>query len=96
MENKEIVFTTEIDQLIENMDLTQEPPIKEPERQYWFMKKARQLVQEKEQELGRPLTACTVTFGCQMNARDSEKLAGVLERIGYVETEDENADFVIY
>ena len=51
MENKEIVFTTEIDQLIENMDLTQEPPIKEPERQYWFMKKARQLVQEKEQEL---------------------------------------------
>lgn len=96
MENKEIVFTTEIDQLIENMDLTQEPPIKEPERQYWFMKKARQLVQEKEQELGRQLTACTVTFGCQMNARDSEKLAGVLERIGYVETEDENADFVIY
>ena len=31
-----------------------------------------------------------------MNSRDSEKLAGVLERIGYVETEDENADFVIY
>ena len=96
MENKEIVFTTEIDKIIDNMDLNQEPPAQEPERQYWFMKKARQLVQEKEQELGRPLTACTVTFGCQMNARDSEKLAGVLERIGYVETEDENADFVIY
>ena len=47
MENKEIVFTTEIDQLIENMDLTQEPPIKEPERQYWFMKKARQLVRKR-------------------------------------------------
>ena len=96
MKNNEIVFTTEIDKIIDSMDLTQEPPVKEPERQYWFMKKARQLVQEKEQELGRPLTACTVTFGCQMNARDSEKLAGVLERIGYVETEDENADFVIY
>ena len=96
MENKETVFNTEIDKLIDNMDLTKEPPIKEPERQYWFMKKARQLVQEKEIELGRPLTACTVTFGCQMNSRDSEKLAGVLERIGYVETEDENADFVIY
>ena len=96
MENKETIFTTEIDQLIENMDLTQEPPIKEPERQYWVMKKARQLVRERSEELGRPLTACTVTFGCQMNARDSEKLAGVLERIGYVETEDENADFVIY
>lgn len=96
MENKETIFTTEIDQLIENMDLTQEPPVKEPERQYWFMKKARQLVRERSEELGRPLTACTVTFGCQMNARDSEKLAGVLERIGYVETEDEKADFVIY
>ena len=96
MDNHEMVFNTEIDKLIERMDLTQEPPVKEPERQYWFMKKARQLVREKEQVLGRPLTACTVTFGCQMNARDSEKLAGVLERIGYVETEDENADFVIY
>ena len=96
MENKETVFNTEIDKLIDSMDLTKEPPIKEPERQYWFMKKARQLVQEKEKELGRPLTSCTVTFGCQMNSRDSEKLAGVLERIGYVETEDENADFVIY
>ena len=96
MENKETVFNTEIDKLIDSIDLTKEPPVKEPERQYWFMKKARQLVQEKEIELGRPLTACTVTFGCQMNSRDSEKLAGVLERIGYVETEDENADFVIY
>ena len=96
MDNHEMVFNTEIDKLIERMDLTQEPPVKEPERQYWFMKKARQLVQEKEQELGRPLTACTVTFGCQMNARDSEKLDGVLERIGYTVIEDENADFVTY
>ena len=70
MENKETVFNTEIDKLIDSMDLTQEPPAKEPERQYWFMKKARQLVQEKEKELGRPLRACTVTFGCQMNSRD--------------------------
>ena len=96
MENHEMVFNTEIDKIIDRMDLDQEPPVQEPERQYWFMKKARQMVREKEKELGRPLTACTVTFGCQMNARDSEKLAGVLERIGYVETEDENADFVIY
>ena len=96
MENKEIVFTSEIDKIIDNMDLNQEPPAQEPERQYWFIKKARQLVQEKSKELGRPLFSSIATFGCQMNARDSEKLAGVLERIGYVETEDENADFVIY
>ena len=32
-----------------------------------------------------------------MNARDSEKLAGILEQIGYVEEpEEEKADFVIY
>ena len=38
-----------------------------------------------------------VTFGCQMNARDSEKLAGVLEKKGYVEGVDEqSADIVIF
>ena len=31
-----------------------------------------------------------------MNARDSEKLTGILEQIGYVEAEEEQADFVIY
>ena len=31
-----------------------------------------------------------------MNARDSEKLRGILERIGYVEGESEDSDFVIY
>lgn len=37
------------------------------------------------------------TFGCQMNARDSEKLAGILESVGYEYEEDEKkADFVIY
>lgn len=34
--------------------------------------------------------ACVVTFGCQMNARDSEKLSGILLASGHelVETED--------
>ncbi len=36
------------------------------------------------------------TFGCQMNARDSEKLLGILEQIGYLETDSEDADFVLY
>ena len=35
------------------------------------------------------------TFGCQMNARDSEKLAGILEQMGYTETGTEDADIVI-
>lgn len=37
-----------------------------------------------------------VTFGCQMNARDSEKLLGILERIGFMEADSEEADFVLY
>ena len=35
------------------------------------------------------------TFGCQMNARDSEKLAGILEGMGYEEVSDEKADIVL-
>ncbi|MGN1154842.1 MAG: tRNA (N6-isopentenyl adenosine(37)-C2)-methylthiotransferase MiaB [Agathobacter sp.] len=68
----------------------------ETARQYEFMEKAKEYVAKKEQELGRKLTFCVQTFGCQMNARDSEKLVGILEKIGYTETEDEHADFVIY
>lgn len=38
-----------------------------------------------------------ITFGCQMNARDSEKLAGVLEKKGYTEGIDEDtSDIVIF
>ena len=37
-----------------------------------------------------------VTFGCQMNSRDSEKISGILKQIGYVKTDTEDADFVLY
>lgn len=96
MENTTLLFNDEMENIIDAMDLSQEAPMEEPQRQYWFMKKARQLVKEQSEKLGRPLTANITTFGCQMNARDSEKLVGILERIGYVEVPDENADFVIY
>ena len=68
----------------------------ETKRQYEFMEKAKDYVQKQSEELGRPLTYCVTTFGCQMNARDSEKLTGILEEIGYVAAPDEKADFVIY
>ena len=80
----------------DNIDLTQNPPQEEPDRQYYYIAKARQYVQEKSRKKGRPLTFCVNTFGCQMNARDSEKLIGILEQIGYVKKETEDADFVIY
>ena len=77
-------------------DLLNNAPTEEPERQYYFIAEAKKIIEKKEAELGRKLTCCVTTFGCQMNARDSEKLLGVLKEIGYVETESENADFVIY
>ena len=70
--------------------------MEETKRQYEYMERAKELLQKKKEELGRPLTFCVQTFGCQMNARDSEKLVGILERVGYVESDSENADFVIY
>ena len=45
----------------------------------------------------RPQTYFIVTYGCQMNAHDSEKLAGMLEEMGMVPAETrEEADFVIF
>ena len=71
-------------------------PSEEPARQYYFMDIAKKYVAELAEQKGAPLTFCVTTFGCQMNARDSEKLVGILEQIGYVEAPDEKADFVIY
>lgn len=49
------------------------------------------------EEKGRSLKSCVVTFGCQMNARDSEKLRGVLRSAGFENTDaEEEADFIIY
>ena len=80
----------------DSIDLTQEPPVSEPERQYYFIAKCRQYVKEQEELAGHSLTADVVTFGCQMNARDSEKLSGILEQVGYTLSDSEEADFVIY
>ena len=60
----------------------------ESERQRDFLRKARALVEA--------LTFHVSTFGCQMNARDSEKLRGMLIEAGYEAEESENADFVVY
>ena len=72
------------------------PPACEPERQQYFMEKAKKQLEVFKDRLGRPLTCCINTFGCQMNARDSEKLLGILEAIGYVASDTEEADFVLY
>ena len=84
-------------EIIENVKLVENAPLEEPARQYYFMEKAKEYVAEMSEKLGHPLTACVTTFGCQMNSRDSEKLLGILEKVGYAEEMDEEkADFVIY
>ncbi|MBQ7429720.1 MAG: tRNA (N6-isopentenyl adenosine(37)-C2)-methylthiotransferase MiaB [Butyrivibrio sp.] len=84
--NKDIIFSNQITEYTEN----------ETERQVEFMAKAKAYVSDLEKELGRKPVACVITFGCQMNARDSEKLIGILENIGYEISENEDSDFVIY
>ncbi len=69
----------------------------ELERQKEYIEKCRIYVSAFQVEHGRTPRACVVTFGCQMNARDSEKLCGVLEKAGYELTDsEEEADFVAY
>ena len=88
---------TTIENMINSIDLSAPVPEYEPMRQYYYLKACRKIVEEKSEALNRPLTAVVSTFGCQMNARDSEKLLGILKDIGYQESDDEeNADFVIY
>ena len=71
-------------------------PTMEPARQFYFMNLLREYNEKKSAELGRKLTYHIETFGCQMNAKDSEKLAGILETAGYVPVDSEQADFVLY
>ena len=82
---------------LDKIDLNSAPPADEPQRQYYFIERAKRDLAKLSAKAGRPLTFCVTTFGCQMNARDSEKLVGILEQVGYVEEpEEEKADFVIY
>ena len=71
-------------------------PSDETEKQLFIIEQLHEQMQADYARTGKKKTYHVVTFGCQMNARDSEKLAGILERIGYAETDTEDADFVIY
>lgn len=72
-------------------------PVNETERQLYFIEQLKTILRDKEESLGRKVTCHVTTFGCQMNARDSEKLLGILKKAGFEEIEDEEkADFVIF
>lgn len=73
------------------------PSPNELERQQKYMELLKQDNEQFSAENGRKRKMCIITFGCQMNAHDSEKLLGMLTQMGYEETQDESeADFIIY
>lgn len=82
---------------LDKIDLNTAAPAEEPERQYYFLAKCREWVRNFEQKNGYLPRSHVTTFGCQMNARDSEKLEGILKEAGFMEEPDEKkADFVIF
>ena len=70
--------------------------LEEGNRQHEYMEKVKEIIAEKTRENGKKPTCCVTTFGCQMNAKDSEKLVGILQEVGYEVIDSEEADFVIY
>ena len=68
----------------------------ETARQNSFIELAKTLTAQKSNTLGRPLTYCLTTFGCQMNEKQSEVVAGIMDEIGYHRQDSEEADVVIY
>ena len=70
--------------------------IEETKQQLAYIEELHNLIEEKVKITGKRPTYKVVNFGCQMNAKDAEKLSGILNKIGYVEAETEEADFVLY
>lgn len=72
------------------------PPTDEPLRQIYFISRLQGILAKKREKLGRNIRFSVVTFGCQMNAHDSEKLEGILLEAGFEPSDEENADVIIY
>ncbi len=68
----------------------------EMKTQYDFSQSVRKIIENKRSSAGRNIYACLITYGCQQNEEDSEKIQGLLESMGYTITEErEEADLVI-
>lgn len=70
--------------------------IEESKRQLQYIDQVRNILEKEYQQTGKRRTYYVKTFGCQMNSKDSEKLVGILEKMGYQESDNEQSDFVIY
>ncbi len=70
--------------------------VEEEARQYKYINLLKDTVKHLSDVKKRSITAHVETFGCQMHARDSEKLSGILKSVGFELIEDENADVTVY
>ena len=61
-----------------------------------YIDKLKIIVSDLSKKLNHTPTCQVTTFGCQMNARDSEKILGILLEAGFVEDSSDDADFVIF
>ena len=62
-----------------------------------YIRKMQSVIRRKADALGHVPTYFIETLGCQMNAKDSEKFAGILTEIGYEKAPGEfDADLVLY
>ena len=57
----------DIEKILSETDLAAKAPVSEPERQYYYIGKARELVRRRAEEAGHPLRFCVTTFGCPKN-----------------------------
>ena len=70
--------------------------MEESKKQSLFVAQLKDTIEEKSKRLGRPVRYHITTMGCQMNARDSEKLSGILAEIGCEEIPTEDADILLF
>ena len=77
-------------------EILENAPANEPERQFYFIEQIKALLDVKKGE-GYEAKAMVTVIGCQMSAKDGEKLQGILQEAGYSITEkEEEADVILF
>ncbi len=68
----------------------------EIQKQREIASKVKMAINAASSERGEPYKFCVVTYGCQQNEADSERLSGMLKQMGYEKTDaEENADLIL-
>ncbi len=76
---------------------TTQVPNEEIARQYEFIEKIKEINYEFTLKNGKNKKWELRTFGCQMNENDSERIAGMLGEMGYIESDDTlKSDLIIF